>query len=75
MNKLTAKQIEDWAISLRYEKEQGSISLVHGRVLEVLERMVLAEARVVELEEQIENAELRAIAEAAADDYYRSMEE
>ena len=75
MNKLTDKQVAEWIKTLRYEKAQGIISLAHARVLEVLDRMVSAEARVAELEEQIENSELRAIADAAADDYYRSMEE
>ena len=75
MNKLTDKQVADWIKALRYEKAQGSISLAHSRFLEVLERMVSAEKRVAELEEQIENSELQALADAAADDYCRSMEQ
>jgi len=74
MNKLTDKQVADWIKALSYEKAQGSISLAHARFLEVLDRMVAAEARVTELEEQIESTELQAVADAAADDYYRSME-
>lgn len=74
MNNLTDKQVADWIKALRYEKAQGSISLAHSRFLEVLDRMVTAEARVAELQEQIESSELQAIADAAADDFYRSEE-
>ncbi|WP_277977407.1 hypothetical protein [Pantoea endophytica] len=74
MNNLTDKQVADWIKALRYEKSQGSISLAHSRFLEVLDRMVTAEARVAELQEQIESSELQSIADASADDYYRSEE-
>lgn len=74
MNNLTDKQVADWIKALRYEKSQGSISLAHSRFLEVLDRMVTAEARVAELQEQIESSELQSIADAAADDFYRSEE-
>lgn len=73
MSKLTAEKARERITHLKSWQEQRGLTLREEEYLEGLERMILAEARVQELEALIESMELQAVADAAADDYYGSL--
>lgn len=74
MQKLTAAKARERIEHLQTWQAQRGLTLREEEYLEGLERMLVAEARVAELEQQIEDAELQVCADAAKDDYYRDME-
>ena len=63
MSKLTAERARERIEHLQRWQQQRGLTLREEEYLEGLERMLAAEARVVELEAQIESMELQAIAD------------
>lgn len=65
MSKLTAERARERIEHLKAWQQQRGLTLREEEYLEGLERMLVAEARVAELEAQIESMELQAIADQA----------